>query len=61
MIALIDLRCDGVRKTGPQRGLPCRYLLCRVSSVDGRVETKCPRCNKMRVWAFNPALVGAST
>ena len=59
---LIDVRCDGTRKTGPQRGLVCRYLLCRVSpDVFGLVETKCPRCNKVRAWTFTGALVAVST
>ena len=57
---LLDVRCDGTRKTGPQRGLVCRYLLCRVDdALSGGVETKCPRCNKVRLWSFG--LVAVST
>ena len=59
---LVDVRCDGTRKTGPQRGLVCRYLLCRVSPDSwGLTETKCPRCNKVRSWEFVGALVAVST
>ena len=59
---LIDVRCDGTRKTGPQRGLRCSYLLCRVApDVFGLVETKCPRCNRLREWSFTGALVAVST
>ena len=49
---MFDLRCDGTRKTGPQKGLRCNYLLFRFEQLDGRVETKCPRCNKLRQWVF---------
>ena len=59
---MIDVRCDGYRKTGPQKGLVCRYLLCRIASwTSGEIETKCPRCNKLRSWSFTNQLVGAST
>ena len=59
---LVDVRCDGFRKTGPQKGLICRYLLCRVEpDIYGTVETKCPRCNKLRMWAFVGTLVAVSS
>ena len=59
---MFDLRCDGTRKTGPQKGLRCNYLLLRFEqNLDGRVETKCPRCNKLRQWAFAGMLVGATS
>ena len=58
---LIDVRCDGFRKTGPQKGLICRYLLCRVEPdlfVVG--ETKCSRCHTLRIWSFTGMLVSVS-
>ena len=59
---LRDVRCDGTRKTGPQRGLVCRYLLCRIDpDLFGAVETKCPRCNKVRLWDFSGVLMAVST
>lgn len=59
MTRLTDLRCDGVRRTGSMPGLPCRYLLCRVApDIIGVVETKCPRCNTVRMWQFTGMLVG---
>lgn len=59
---MIDLRCDGVRKNGPKRGLSCAYLLFRYSpAVSGPVETKCPRCNQIRLWNFSGLLVGGTS
>ena len=59
---LVDLRCDGTRNTGPQKGLGCRYLLCRVDpDLYGLVETKCPRCNQVRQWVFTGMLVAVSS
>jgi len=58
---LIDLRCDGTRKTGPHRGMRCDYLLFRYfPGLDGRVETKCPRCNHVAVWEFAAVQVGGA-
>lgn len=57
---MYDLRCDGVRRGGRDRGGVCNYLLLRYRvGVDGMIETKCPRCNRLRTWQFT--LVGAST
>ena len=57
---LIDLRCQGTRKTGPQKGLPCQYLLCRVSpTIHGVIETKCPRCNALKQWAMGGVSLSA--
>ena len=62
MIEWFDVRCDGYRKTGPQKGLVCRYLLLRITGRQAApLETKCPRCNKLRSWSFTDQLVGAST
>jgi phage FluMu protein Com len=53
-----EVRCDGIARSGPRRGTFCHYLLCRVSEImDGQVETKCPRCNALRMWTFYPARV----
>lgn len=57
---LRDLRCDGTRQTGPHAGITCRYLLCRIDpNLTGAIETKCPRCNQLRLWTFG--LVAVST
>lgn len=63
MPRLSDLRCDGVRRTGTGAGqLRCGYLLCRVDpSTLGAVETKCPRCNTIRLWALTGALMAVTT
>jgi hypothetical protein len=57
---LLDVRCDGTRQSGPQRGMVCNYLLLRrFPTLDGSIETKCPRCNKVRLWSYG--LVSVST
>ena len=59
---LHDLRCDGTRLTGPKAGIPCNYLLFRMAlDLSGRLETKCPRCNRVRMWSFANQFVGVST
>ena len=65
MIHFIDVRCDGLPTGGPRRraGMSCNYLLCRIDpDTQGTIETKCPRCNAVRVWAWPraPILVGTS-
>ena len=59
---LLDIRCDGTRLTGPKKGARCSYLLFRIQpGLDGGVESKCPRCNKVRLWVWSDQLVGVST
>ena len=59
---LLDVRCDGVRTSGPKKGGPCNNLLYRCSvDLFGVVETKCPRCNKVREWTFQGAALAVST
>ena len=59
---LLDIRCDGTRLTGPKAGIRCGYLLFRiVPGIAGGVESKCPRCNKVRLWEWSNVLVGVST
>jgi len=54
--ALIDLRCPQIRVSGPKKGAPCRYLLCRITpDLRGVVETRCHRCNHVRQWAMGGA------
>lgn len=65
MIHFIDVRCDGISTGGPRRqaGLSCNYLLCRVDeNMQGTIETKCVRCNAVRMWSYPlaPLLVGTS-
>ncbi len=60
----VDVRCDGLARTGPRKGQTCNYLLHRIDpDTVGVVETKCPRCNAMRVWAWPrlPVMLLAST
>ncbi len=54
---LVDVRCDGLRPRGMTQGQVCHYLLLRVEpDLTGRMETKCPRCNKMQMWSLPRAL-----
>lgn len=58
----VDVRCDGTRTKGPKKGVMCRDLLVRVSSdTVGEFETKCGRCNRLRVWVFTGMLVAVSS
>ena len=62
MIHFIDVRCDGLAMKGPRKGMSCNYLLHRVNpdTIRGEVETKCPRCNAVRMWTWAPILAGTS-
>ncbi len=58
----LDVRCNGTRKTGPQRGIACEYLLCRRHpDLSGSIETKCPRCNEVTIWNYSGALLAVSS
>ena len=53
---LLDVRCPVIRTSGPKKGVPCGYLLCRISpDLRGIVETRCHRCNHLRQWALGGA------
>jgi len=63
MIHFIDVRCDGLAMKGPRKGMSCNYLLHRIDpDTRGAIETKCPRCNAVRIWSWPraPILVGTS-
>ena len=57
----VDVRCDGIARGGPRKGQTCNTLLHRISpDLVGYEETKCPRCNALRVWSYGAYLVGAT-
>ena len=51
---LIDMRCDGTPRRGTRKGGHCNYLLLRLDpETQGRLETKCPSCNTVRLWLLS--------